>query len=49
MVVALGCLYVIALVFWVGGMLALGALAAPATFDVLEAHHGFGEAQARIA
>ena len=40
--VALRCLYLIALVFWVGGMVALGALAAPATFDVLEAHHGFG-------
>jgi len=38
--VALRCLYLIALVFWVGGMVALGALAAPATFDVLEAHHG---------
>ena len=40
--VALRCLYLIALVFWVGGMVALGALAAPATFDVLEAHHGAG-------
>ena len=40
--VAVRCLYLIALVFWVGGMVALGALAAPATFDVLEAHHGFG-------
>ena len=39
--IALRCLYLIALVFWVGGMVALGALAAPATFDVLEAHHGF--------
>ena len=40
--VALRCLYLIALVFWVGGMVALGALAAPATFDVLEQHHGVG-------
>ena len=40
--VALRCLYLIALVFWVGGMVALGALAAPATFDVLELHHGIG-------
>ena len=40
--IALRCLYLMALVFWVGGMVALGALAAPATFDVLEAHHGFG-------
>lgn len=40
--VALRCLYLIALVFWVGGMVALGALAAPATFDVLEAYHGSG-------
>ena len=40
--VALRCLYLIALVFWVGGMVALGALAAPATFDVLEAYHGAG-------
>jgi hypothetical protein len=40
--VALRCLYLIGLVFWVGGMVALGALAAPAIFDVLEAHHGFG-------
>ena len=39
--VALRCLYLMALVFWVGGVLVLGALAAPATFDVLEAHHGF--------
>ena len=38
--IALRCLYLIALVFWVGGMVALGSLAAPATFDVLEAHHG---------
>ena len=38
--VALRCLYLIALVFWVGGMVALGSLAAPATFDILEAHHG---------
>ncbi len=38
--VALRCLYLIALVFWVGGMVALGAFAAPATFDVLEAYHG---------
>ncbi len=40
--VALRCLYLSALVFWVGGMVALGALAAPAIFDVLEAHHGVG-------
>ena len=40
--VALRCLYLIALIFWVGGMVALGALASPATFDVLEAHHGLG-------
>ena len=40
--VARRCLYLIALVFWVGGMVALEALAAPATFDVLEAHHGVG-------
>ena len=39
--VALRCLYLIALVSWVGGMVALGALAAPASFDVLEARHGF--------
>ena len=38
--IALRCLYLSALVFWVGGMVALGALAAPAIFDVLEAHHG---------
>ena len=41
--VALRCLYLIALVFWVGGMLALGALAAPATVDVLEAGDVFSE------
>ncbi|MDP7338710.1 MAG: DUF4149 domain-containing protein [Vicinamibacterales bacterium] len=40
--VALRCLYLIALIFWVGGMVALGALGAPAVFDVLEAHHGLG-------
>ena len=40
--VALRSLYLLALVSWVGGMVALGALAAPATFDVLEAHHGAG-------
>ena len=40
--VALRSLYLIALVFWVGGMVALGAFAAPATFDVLEIHHGAG-------
>ena len=38
--VALRCLYLIALVFWVGGMLALGALA---TVDVLEAGDVFSE------
>ncbi len=38
--VALRCLYLIALVFWVGGMVALGAFAAPATFDVLEGYYG---------
>jgi len=42
-VVALRCLYLIALVFWVGGMLALGALAAPATVNVLEAGDVFSE------
>lgn len=30
-------LYVLALVVWLGGMLILGALVAPATFDVLQA------------
>ena len=40
--VVLRCAYLMALVFWVGGMVALGALAAPATFDILEAHHGAG-------
>ena len=39
--VALRCLYLTGLVCWVGGMVVLGALAAPATFDVLEANHGF--------
>ena len=40
--VALRYLYLLALIFWVGSMLVLGALAAPAIFDVLEAHHGLG-------
>ncbi|MEE2637086.1 MAG: DUF4149 domain-containing protein [Acidobacteriota bacterium] len=40
--VVLRCLYLMSLVFWVGGMVALGALAAPAIFDVLEASHGAG-------
>src|SRR6476469_7802482 len=29
----------LALVVWVGGLLALGAIAAPVTFDVIEARH----------
>jgi uncharacterized membrane protein len=38
--VVLRCLYLLALVFWVGGMVALGTFAAPAIFDVLESYHG---------
>ncbi len=38
--VVLRCVYLLALIFWVGGMVALGTFAAPAIFDVLEAHHG---------
>ncbi|MDG2041163.1 MAG: DUF4149 domain-containing protein [Ilumatobacter sp.] len=38
--VALRTLYLLALVFWIGGMVALGTFAAPAIFDVLETHHG---------
>ena len=38
--VVLRCLYLVALVFWIGGMVALGTFAAPAIFDVLEIHHG---------
>ncbi len=38
--VVLRSLYLLALVFWVGGMVALGTFASPAIFDVLEAYHG---------
>ena len=38
--VALPALYLLALVFWIGGMVALGTFAAPAIFDVLETYHG---------
>ena len=37
---------VLALVFWIGGLLALGAIAAPATFDVLGARSEDGRALA---
>ncbi len=36
----------LALVFWIGGLLALGAIAAPATFDVLGARSEDGRALA---
>jgi uncharacterized membrane protein len=35
-------LYVLSLVVWLGGMVALGMIAAPATFGVLEAREGAG-------
>ncbi len=38
--VALRALYLFALVFWIGGMVAVGTFAAPAIFDVLETYHG---------
>jgi hypothetical protein len=38
--VALRYAYLLALVFWVGGLLALGGIAAPATFNALTAAHG---------
>ena len=37
MVLALRYLYVLALVIWLGGMVVLGAIIAPATFQVLQA------------
>lgn len=37
---ALRYLYVLALVVWLGGMLVLGAIAAPTTFEVLQASAG---------
>lgn len=37
---ALRYVYVLALVVWLGGMLLLGALVAPTTFDILQAHGG---------
>ena len=37
---------VLALVFWIGGLLALGAIAAPATFEVLAARSDDGRALA---
>jgi uncharacterized membrane protein len=37
---ALRYIYVLALVVWLGGMLILGAVVAPATFDVLQASAG---------
>jgi len=39
-VVVRRCLYLISLFFWIGGMVVLGALAALATFDALEASLG---------
>lgn len=55
---ALRYIYVLALVVWLGGMLILGAVVAPATFDVLQATGGsqgrelagmvFGSALARF-
>lgn len=38
--VVLRCLYLLALVFWVGGMVALETFATPAIFDVLESYRG---------
>jgi uncharacterized membrane protein len=37
---ALRYVYVLALVVWLGGMLILGALVAPTTFEMLQAHGG---------
>ena len=37
---ALRYVYVLALVVWLGGMLILGALVAPTTFEILQAHGG---------
>ena len=38
MVLALRYVYILTLVVWLGGMVALGALVAPTTFQVLQAH-----------
>ena len=37
---ALRYVYVLALVVWLGGMLILGALVAPTTFEILQANGG---------
>jgi len=37
---ALRYVYILALVVWLGGMLILGAIVAPTTFEVLQAHAG---------
>jgi uncharacterized membrane protein len=43
---ALRYLYVLALVVWLGGMVVLGAIVAPTTFEVLQAHAVDGRALA---
>ena len=47
--VALRYAYLVALVFWVGGLLALGGIAGPALFEALSASSGAGRELAGVA